>query len=775
MPQYDHLSLARLPESLDRRKVKRAPLPPIRDSGHSQVVRTGVAQAVAAQRAQRPAEFIDPSLILKVEMNGLSMEDDWDRLGLRLLSNDTQGTTVLFSSTDDLTEFRQRLDAYDAPIPFKQKNKNHAGFIDRIESVGTIMPRDRLGLRLLQHGFTEVSDFQDTETYVVDIELWDFASQIMRRNKAEQIALFIEARGGEVFDTYVGPSLTIIRIQAVGSAIRPILSVAEVASVDLPPEPDLEAQPIIKMALDELPAVNPVLADAPIVAILDSGINAHPLLVDVLIASEAFPAELGTADVFGHGTRVGGAAVFGDLRQQIASGQISKSVRLISAKILTDQGKFHERRTLPSQMREAFQRLTTTYGCRIFVLSLGDKDAWFEQGRVGPWAMTLDELARDLNVLIFVSAGNRAPRGGTSIEQSVTQYPEYLLEEANRLFEPAGAVNVVTVGSVAHGSGLGVKHAEDTHVQAITGPMEPSPFTRSGPGAAGITKPDFVDVGGTVLYDAVTRQLLEPPQVPEAGIVTLNHNFVQQLFTSAKGTSYSAPVLARKAAFLLQRFPTASANLVRALLAGASSVPEASNNKLSNIDPSEQARIVGNGIVDALKAAYSDDHRVVYYADDQLDIDKFAIYKVPIPAEFQSGGKRTIRVSLAFDPPVRRTRAEYVGTKMDFRLIRGCSAEEVSAHFKSYSGTGEKHPEMEGKYKCELKPGPNTRDKNTLQTAEVTYKMPTPQYGEFYYLVVRCAGGWAEGEVAQKFAVVVELEHQASIKLYARLRPRLRT
>lgn len=564
-------------------------------------------------------------------------------------------------------------------------------------------------------------------------------------------------------------------MEAVGQAIRPTLSVAEVASVDLPPEPDIEAQLIIKMALDDLPPVDPVSPDAPLVTILDSGINAHPLLSDVLVASEAFPAELGTADVHGHGTSVGGAAVFGDMRHQMAAGRISKSVRLISAKVLTDTGKFYDRRTLPTQMRLAFQRLTEAYGCRIFVLSLGDKDAWFDRGRVGPWAMTLDELARDLDVLVFVSAGNRAPRGGTSIEQSVTHYPGYILEDANRLFEPAGAVNVVTVGSIAHGSGLGTKHAEDTHVHAITGPMEPSPFTRTGPGAAGITKPDFVDMGGTVLFDAVTRTLLQPPQTPEAGIVTLNHQFTQQLFSSAKGTSFSAPILARKAAFLVQRFPTASANLVRALLAGAASVPDECADKLSTLDPSEHTRIVGNGLVDTQKAAYSDDHRVVYYADDRLGIDKFAIYKVPIPAEFQSGGRRTIRVSLAFDPPVRRTRAEYVGTKMDFRLIRGCSAEDVSAHFKSYAGTKETHPDMGKKYNCDLKPGPQTRDRNTLQSAQVSFTKDTPDYGDSYYLVVRCNGGWAEGEVFQKFAVVVELEHQKNIQLYARLRPRLQT
>jgi hypothetical protein len=188
----------------------------------------------------------------------------------------------------------------------------------------------------------------------------------------------------------------------------------------------------------------------------------------------------------------------------------------------------------------------------------------------------------------------------------------------------------------------------------------------------------------------------------------------------------------------------------------------------------DQYHIVGNGHVDPLKAAYSDDHRVVYFADDQLEVDKFAIYRLPIPAEFQTGGKRTIRVSLAYDPPVRRTRAEYVGTKMDFRLIRGCPADEVSDHFRSYTGEDGDHIEMPKKNNCNLKPGPTHRAGNTLQTAEVSYTKETLDYGDEYFLVVRCAGGWAVGEARQRFAVVVELEHQAGVQLYARLRPRVR-
>lgn len=775
MPQYDHLPLVRLPENLTRRKTGRPPPSPKRENSHGTTIRTETNEAVRTQRQSRPAQFVDPSLVLKVGMSGLPMEDDWEGVGLRMLSSDNNNTLILFSSTEELTDFREKLDAYEGPIPPNQKGRRFAGFVDRIETIAALVPRDRLGIRLLERGFTDVEDFQNDEVYLIDIELWDFAGAPARRRKADEIRSFIEERNGEVLDIYVGPSLTILRTEAPGRTIRPLLSVAEVESVDLPPEPDLETPSIIDMDLGELPPIEPAPEDAPIVAILDSGINQHPLLDDVLLASEAFPTELGTADVWGHGTKVGGAVVYGDIRNQIDNGQFQKSVRLISAKIITDDGQFYSRRSLPNQMREIFQNLNERYGCRIFVLSLGDRKASFERGRVGPWAMTLDELAKELDVLIFVSAGNRSPRGGNNVEQAVTQYPFYLLEDANRLFEPSGAANVVTVGAVSHASGLGAGHQNDAHVRAITtAPYQPSPFTRTGPGAGKVTKPDFVDLGGTMVFDAVTRSLRTAPDIPEAGIVTLNPNYLAQLFTSTKGTSLSTPILARKAAFLMQKFPNASANLIRALLAGAAQIPDDTAFQLDKLRNIDAPAIVGNGIVDQTKAAYSDDHRVIYFSDDQLDIDKFAIYSIPIPAEFQSGGKRTIRISLAYDPPVRRTRAEYIGTKMDFRLIRGGSVELVSEHFRSHTGEEETYPPMPNSYDCDLLPNKTQRAGNTLQTAQVSFTRDTDPYGNEYYLVVRCMEGWATDEVSQRFAVTVELEHQAGVQLYARLRERVR-
>ncbi len=703
------------------------------------------------------------------------LESDWEALGLTLLSSDEDKNIVLFSSAGDLAALMQRLEAFDGPIPDGQAGRRYEGFVSRIENVGTLSPRDLLGVRFREAGITEAADLQDGQAYTVDIELWDFGGRAVRERKAAEIEGFIANRAGDVHDLYIGPSITLLRATASGQTLRPLLSVPEIAYIDLPPVPDLVAQDLVRMELPAAPPIQPADADAPVIGVLDSGLNEHPFLAQSIAGFTAFPPALGLADVWGHGTRVASVAAFGDLRNHPPGQPLQPAARLVSAKVVQDDGSFFERRTLPGQMREAITRLHADYGCRIFVISLGDSRARNEAGRVGPWAATLDELARELDVLIFVSAGNRTPRVGPAVEQGVTEYPGYLIEGANRLFEPAGAANIITVGSLANGTGLGARHRHDAHVRPITKALEPSPFTRIGPGAGGVGKPDFVDVGGTLVFDAPSARLQGAPMFPEAGVITLNHDFLRQLLTSGNGTSYSAPMLANKTAYLLRRFPWASANLIRALLAGAAVLPEPAERALAALAPEERVRICGNGQVDTLRAAYSDDHRVVLYAEESLEINQFAVYRVPIPREFQGNGRRTIRVSLAFNPPVRRTRAEYIGTKMNFRLLRGCEVDDVFEHFRARGAEEDDPPDIPNRFKCNLEPTPTRRDSNTLQTASQIYQRDTTAYGDEYYLVVRCIGGWAEEqEVAQNFAITVELEHQPGIQLHARLRQRIR-
>lgn len=709
-------------------------------------------------------------------MSGALLEEDWNQLGLTVLSSDEDRTLVLFSSTDDLAQFRERLAAYARGTPPGRQHPPYNAFIGGIESIGTVEPKDRIGIRARESGLSEADDFLAGRQYIVDVELWDLGRREIRERKLNQVADYAAARGAEELDRYIGPSITLVRLRCDGDVIRTLLGVEDVQEIDFPPVPDATTGNAIDRALTELPPLGPVADDAPLIGIIDSGITDHPLFADIIAGAIAVPETLGTADDFGHGTRVAGIAAFGDLRGQLAAGTLERGARLCAAKVVDENGAFPERRLTPSQMREAVTRLNQEFGCRIFVIALGDRRRIYDGGKVGPWAATLDELVAELDVVIIVSAGNRSPRSGNRIEQAVTEYPGYLTEETNRLFEPAGAMNVVTIGALAHDEGLGERIADSVGVRTITRTAEPSPFTRVGPGIRGAIKPDLVDIGGTLIYDPVVQRLRGGEDLAEAGVLSLHNRPVDRLFSAGSGTSYSAPLVAFKAAQILGRFPNSSANFIRALLAIGATVPAAAAARLQMLGTEAERAICGYGQTDLERAAFSDDARVVLYAEDELEVDHFAVYQIPIPEDFQTErGRRTIRVSLAYDPPVRHTRRDYAGNSIGFRLIRGCESDFIFEHFRRRVVSEEgPFPEMESRFNCSLTPNPTLREKSSLQLATTTFQRNVNRYGDTYYLVVRCTGGWAVDAGRQRFAVVVEIAHEAEVQLYERLRQRVR-
>jgi hypothetical protein len=81
---------------------------------------------------------------------------------------------------------------------------------------------------------------------------------------------------------------------------------------------------------------------------------------------------------------------------------------------------------------------------------------------------------------------------------------------------------------------------------------------------------------------------------------------------------------------------------------------------------------------------------------------------------------------------------------------------------------------MEDRYNCKLLPNSTVREKSSLQSASVSFSRNIRGYGDNYYLVVRCAGGWAGDEGQQSFAVTVEISHEAEVPIYERLRQRIR-
>lgn len=185
---------------------------------------------------------------------------------------------------------------------------------------------------------------------------------------------------------------------------------------------------------------------------------------------------------------------------------------------------------------------------------------------------------------------------------------------------------------------------------------------------------------------------------PESEILTTHHRYLDRLFTTAVGTSCAAPLVSHKAALVLQAFHGASANLLRALLASSAEIPEPSIRRLDGYADETVTHVCGHGIANAIVATTSDANRVVLYADDAIEMDHLYVYEVPIPPEYsETSGTRRIRVTLAFDPPTRHSRTDYLGVEMSFRLVRGKSLEWVCEHYRKRNKEVEgAHPEIRG-------------------------------------------------------------------------------
>ena len=230
---------------------------------------------------------------------------------------------------------------------------------------------------------------------------------------------------------------------------------------------------------------------------------------------------------------------------------VNASIRICSGKVVNDAGAFDDRRLMPSQMDEIIRGLHAR-GCRIFNLSIGDRKARYAGGRVGMWTAILDELARELDILIVVAAGNyeHDPANGNP-EDHLLGYPRYLLTPQSRLLEPAVGANVLSVGAIAHAAAVATQGPGDVSIRPIADVGEPAPFTRSSPGIHESLKPDLCDDGGNMLYDGLVQGL---SRRSESEVLTMHPRYLERLFTTAFGTSYAAPLVSHKAALVLRVF-----------------------------------------------------------------------------------------------------------------------------------------------------------------------------------------------------------------------------
>lgn len=196
------------------------------------------------------------------------------------------------------------------------------------------------------------------------------------------------------------------------------------------------------------------------------------------------------------------------------------------------------------------------------------------------------------------------------------------------VLDPASAAIGLTVGALCSDDDQGVRSGRDhVEVQPLGRPGRPSAITLRGPGAMGMVKPELCAPGGSVAFDDGRGRIVEDRSLH---VVGAGGERPEQLLADGAGTSFAAPLVAHAALRVLGRYPTLSANSVRALvLASAQPIAQVIGGRGDAANAKEQRRLTGYGRVSAERAEASDDYRAVLLAEHAILIDDVHLYRVP--------------------------------------------------------------------------------------------------------------------------------------------------
>lgn len=809
-PRYPHLELVREQVDLERRRRPGFGGPRPDRGGRStfgqQLGRA--AERIEDEQRQKPPPLrgVNPRLVFRIPF--VSKPDYerlaglFDRAGMSVVSVEADGAIVVFRHDRSLEAFRAQIEAYRAgPQPRRDGQAPATSQYDILEFIDpdgmhSWRREDRVGPRLAEVIGTTGERLDPAASYVVELELWHPGT----RAAAQQLVLELRAAFQQAandaerwLDQFVGSTLALAKVRATGVRLSQLLEQDIIASIDLPMAATFDMRLAGRATEQTFPAPPPPPLDGPRLCIVDSGIvSNHPLLRPYVGHEEAILTQDDSpADRHGHGTAVGGLAVYGDVRASYERGQFASTITLYSARVLNEHNRFDDERLIINQLREAVAIFAQEpYRCRIFNVSIGGEDAALSrsQRRQNLYGETLDLIAHTYNVLFVVAAGNHAQvLRADDISEALTTFPAQLLEPEARLCDFATTALGVTVGSLTEHDTLALRAgpgAEDI-VRPIACRDEPAPMTRVGPGVQNAVKPDFVHYGGSAVFDRGRPHRLVPD--PGTAVMTLSHEPLTGLFSYDIGTSFAAPRVARLAALiehqLRQLTVTTHPNLIRALLAASARIPDGARAVLSRLeDPHALVKVCGYGLPNEDRALQSTDGRVVLFSQAAIVLDQVHIYRIPMPESLIAApGLRSIRVALAFDPPVNGRRLDYLGVEMDWQLVRGATLDEVLEATRRLQPGEDAISRLQPSQviTCEPPattrgPGGYSRKKSTLQCGTFTMRGAVRRdYGADYWLVVRAERGWAVDEQQeQTYAVAIALEANTA-ELYAQVRQRI--
>jgi hypothetical protein len=727
--------------------------------GHGQ--RLSKSLALATKEVKNQLSSVKDTYIFKISYEDTLNFENLGTHGVEFISQEENQVCVVFSTEKGLATFTdhlQRLGIDDSNITRKQ-------LLEALTSIEAWNSEDRKSWAIKNHGLPEDDEF------LLDVELWPIETSISqsRLKILNNFEAWLSKKSIQRIDKVNLDSLVIYRLKVKRNNAELLLNHIDVRLVDLPPSTGIDYHTINRDIASLPNKIASPPSNAPRICILDSGVNTnHPLLKTSLAESASFVEGEEAFDIAGHGTQVAGIVLYGDIEECNSANFWQPEFWIYNGKILNEKCEF-DVNTIESVLINSVNYFVEL-GCKIFNLSIGNENAPYDGKHIRGIAYVLDVLAREHDILFIVSAGNFRGNDDVPVDSWRDEYPDYLIGGHNNIIDPATALNVLTVGSIAKHdrSKADIQRPNEIDHLSAANINQPSPFTRHGPTVKGAIKPELVAFGG----NSATQMRFEGKQWKVSndspGVMSLNPSFVgNTLLSICNGTSFAAPYITHLAGRVLANYPQASSNLLRAILVNQADMPEECFNTFSNQQAKEYSKsnnnrspdidIAGYGKVNEENLYRSDETSVLLMAEDSISNDSHIFYELPLPKEFLRGNRsyRELRISLSYMPAVKTTRLDYRATKIVFTLVKGSSLEQVQKHFNKNM-----QKDIDG-----LKESSSTnrritstlRNKGTVQCSTWSFKQLSPRYKWFVVVTRQDSFGWGNNisKLEENYALVV--------------------
>ena len=437
------------------------------------------------------------------------------------------------------------------------------------------------------------------------------------------------------------------------------------------------------------------------VCVLDTGINnGHPLIAPQLDDGDLHTVEpgWGTDDAEGHGTRMAGLVLAGDLTEAIVSGRpLEIGTRLESVKLLdrnggnTGDSQHHGYLTTEAVARP---EITAPYRRRVFSMAITARDDR-DRGLPSAWSAAVDRLASDVENdgatprLLVISAGN------VDDPNAWSDYPDS--NSTDGIHDPGQAWNALTVGACTDLIHITENGASGYQPVAGRGGLSPfSTTSRTWPSQQPL-KPDVVFEGGNAAKD-----LLGAVSTPSLSLLTSHHLPNQRLFTTINATSAATALAARMGGQIVAQYPELWSESVRALMVhSAEWTPEMRRMFLPHgrepkkNDYEHLVRHCGFGVPDIDRALWSVSNSLTMVVEERLypfrregskdpTLRDMNLHRLPWPLEELEALRETpveMRVTLSYfvepNPSQRgyRSRYRYESHGLRFDVKRGHESE----------------------------------------------------------------------------------------------------